>query len=599
VSTTAFDEVVVTASRIPQSLRSIGTSLTVLDSSDLQLRGNLAVQDILRQTPAVSVTNSGGAGKVSALRIRGEEGYRTLLILDGIRLLDPSAPQTAPQFEHMLSSNLARVEILRGPQGLAYGADAGGVVNMTTLPASRALNVTLDAQGGAYGTQHYSGTLTGGGPRADFVLLLSDFATDGFNAQAADTALRDADGYANTTLHGRAGFALADTLRLDVAHRQVRGDSAFDGCFHPSTFAVEHDCADRFALDATRAALTRDTAHGTHTLAYATTQTERRNVAAGLAAFSSEGALERWEYLGHVRDLPGFALVFGADHEDARNNDAGRNNTGLFTEVLSEFSANLHISAGLRHDDNDDFGTNTSYRLSSAYLVDAGTTGTLKFKASHGTGLRAPSPYEVAYNSGSFSYPPASLTTLQQESSEGSEAGVEYLHATGLHLDAVYFTQDVNDFIYFDLAAFSGYLQQQGSSTSRGVELAGSLPLSSAWHLQANYTWNETQQPNGLQRPRRPEHQYNLGASWQGMQQRLTLNAFYRAARAAVDDTSAGRVALDDYGVLDLSGGYRVNEHLQLFARVENLLDTQYEELSGYNTAARAGYLGFRLNYRP
>ncbi len=593
---TIFDEIVVTASRVPQALRQVGTSLTVLDAEELQGHGNLALQDMLRQTPAVSVSGTGGLGSTASLRIRGEEGYRTLALLDGIRLLDPAGTQVGPQFEHILSSGLGRVEILRGPQGLGYGADAGGVVNMSSLTPTGAAQLGLDLQTGAFGTHQYGGTLGGSLERADFALLLTDLESDGFNAQKADTQLRDADGYDNTTLHGRAGVELSDSLRVDLVHRRVRGAAEFDGCYHPVTFATEQACSANFDLDATRAALAYTGADGTHSLAYATTDTARENFGENLSAFTAHGELERWEYLGHLQELPGFDLVLGADQERALNNGEGRDNTGYFAEVLSDFSASLHLGAGLRHDDNEDFGGNTSYRFSGAYLLDT-ADGTLKFKGSYGTGFRAPSPYEIAYNKGPWSYPPAALVTLQQEKSEGFEAGVEYVHERGLHLDAVYFDQDVRDAIYFDLATFSGYLQDVGRSTSRGVELSGEVPLTSAWQLRINYTWNDTERPNGLPRARRPEQQFNFGLAYAALQDRLTLQAFYRAARDALDDSATGTVPLDDFGVLDLSAALRFDARLQLYARLENLLDEDYEELSGYNTAGRAAYVGIRFSY--
>lgn len=595
-SASAFDEIVVTASRVPQPLRSVGTSVSVLDGAELSLRGNLALQDLLRQTPAVSVSSVGGPGQTSSLRIRGEEGYRTLVILDGIRLLDPSGPQIGPQFEHVLSSGLGRVEILRGPQGLGYGADAGGVVNMSSLPPAGAFNLGLDAQDGSFGTRQYFGTVSGGAARADFALLFTDMRTDGFNAQRADTVLRDADGYDNTTLHARAGLDLSDSLRLDLTHREVRGDAAFDGCFHPVTFAPEHDCTSRYELDAARAALTYNGVGGAHTLAYATTDTGRDSRALNQSAFNFTGTLERWEYLGHLTDLPGFALVYGADHEEARNNGSGRANTGGFVEILRDFGQ-AHLGLGARHDDNADFGTNTSYRLSGAYLLDT-PNATLKFKGSYGTGFRAPSPFEVAYNSGPWAASPASTTALRQETSDGYEAGLEYLHESGLHLNAVYFDQDVSDSIYFDLTTYSGYLQYSGASNSRGVELSGTLPLTPRWQLLANYTWNETKQPNGQRRPRRPEHQFNIGTSFTTLEERLTLNAFLRAAYTTLDEIPAGVVALDDFGVLDLSANLAVNAHIQVYGRIENALDEHYEEIYGYNSARRAAYLGFRFNYR-
>lgn len=592
-----FDELVVTASRVPQPLRSIGTSLSVLDASALKLRGKLAVQDLLRQTPAVSVASAGGMGQTAGLRIRGEESYRTLVILDGIRLLDPSGPQIGPQFEHILSSGLERVEILRGPQGLGYGADAGGVISMDSFAPSGEFNAGLDAQTGSFGTQQYSGTLAGGVERANFALLLTDLRSDGFNAQRADTMLRDDDGYDNATIHGRARFALRESMQLELAHREVRGDAAFDGCFHPVTFASEHNCGNRFELDASRIALNYDGPGSTHAVSYATTDTERDSRALDQSAFTFAGELERFEYLGHLTDLPMADLVLGADYEEARNNKVGRTNSGVFAEVLSDFSREWHLGLGLRHDDNDDFGTHASYRLSGAYLVDL-AGGTLKFKGSYGTGFRAPSPYEIAYNRGAWSYPPASMTRLQQETSAGLEAGIEYARDDGLHVEAVYFDQDLEDAIYFDLATYSGYLQYSGTSNSSGVELSGELPVTTRLRLQANYTWNETEQPNGQQRPRRPEQQFNVGASFTSIDERLALNAFYRAARSAIDETATGIVALDDFGVLDLSASFRLNPRVEVHGRIENLLDEDYEELTGYNSADRAVYAGFRVAYR-
>src|SRR5690606_8323497 len=190
----------------------------------------------------------------------------------------------------------------------------------------------------------------------------------------------------------------------------------------------------------------------------ASTRTDRDNLSNGVSSFPAKGELNRWEYIGTATNLPGFDLVFGGDFEEALNNDIGRDNVGIYGEYISDFSDNLHLTAGARHDDNDDFGTNTSYRASAAYLIDLADGNALKFKTAYGTGFRAPSPYEIAYNSGPFASPPASLVSLKQETSKGHEFGIEYLADT-LRLEAVYFDQDVEDAITFDLDAFSGYIQ--------------------------------------------------------------------------------------------------------------------------------------------
>jgi vitamin B12 transporter len=588
-----IEEVVVTSSRIPVPLRQIGTSVSVLTETEIAAHGNLGLTDVLRQMPGIAVSGNGGAGKATTLRIRGEEGFRTLTIMDGIRLSDPASPQIAPLLEHQMSSGIGRVEVLRGPQGLSYGADAGGVLNISSRQVGKGVSANLDAQAGRYGTQQYSANLGGANERADFFVSAADFKTDGFNTLVDDNVLADNDGYANTTVHARAGVNLNDEWRAEFVHREVDGDAQLDGCFLTSTV---HDCHDTYAMQASRGALQYQSQAFSHSLSYATTDTDRDSYASGVSTFDTHGEIERWEYVGSARDLPGFDLVFGSDLERAGFNGGQRDNVGYYLEYLSDFSDSLFLTAGARYDDNDDFGTNTSYRVSGAYLFELRGGGTLKFKSSYGTGFRAPSPYEIAYNLGAFAYPPASLVTLQQEKSRGAEAGVEYFTGNGLHLDAVYFDQRVEDAIFFDLETFSGYLQDFGSSRSRGVELSGRVSLSDAFDLNANYTYNDTERPNGLPRQRRPEQLANLGLSWHGLNDKLSANAFYRVSRNSYDGSGAVMTRLDNFEVLDLSVNYVLTDNITVYSRVENALDERYQEVLGYNTAGAAAYVGIRLN---
>ena len=150
------EEIVVTSSMIAQPRRQIGTAVSVIDFEEIELRGYTDLADVLRTQTGIGVSNSGGPGKSTSVRIRGEESFRTLLIIDGVKALDPSAPQVAPSFDSLLTtSDLQRVEVLRGPQGFMYGADAGGVVNVITKRGAgefggrvrRRVRRLLDAQG--------------------------------------------------------------------------------------------------------------------------------------------------------------------------------------------------------------------------------------------------------------------------------------------------------------------------------------------------------------------------------------------------------------------------------------------------------------------
>src|SRR5690606_1487572 len=108
-------------------------ALWVLDGGEMALRGYHSIADVLRTQPGISVTTSGGQGKTTSLRSRGEEAHRTLLVIDGVKSIDPSSTQAQPVFDSLLTTgDLERIEVLRGPQGFMYGADAGGVVNVIT-----------------------------------------------------------------------------------------------------------------------------------------------------------------------------------------------------------------------------------------------------------------------------------------------------------------------------------------------------------------------------------------------------------------------------------------------------------------------------------
>ena len=137
------------ASRTPDLIDQIGVSVTVLDQDAMRAFGYPDLGSLLDTQPGVTVTMDGGYGKAAAVRIRGEEGYRTRIVLDGINIADPSSPQISPRVEHLLSSGLSRVEILEEPQAFMWGADAGGVILMSTTDAQATTSASGFIEAGA------------------------------------------------------------------------------------------------------------------------------------------------------------------------------------------------------------------------------------------------------------------------------------------------------------------------------------------------------------------------------------------------------------------------------------------------------------------
>jgi vitamin B12 transporter len=192
-----------------------------------------------------------------------------------------------------------------------------------------------------------------------------------------------------------------------------------------------------------------------------------------------------------------------------------------------------------------------------------------------------------------FTLPPALGTELSEEESKGYDVGATWAGNPGLYLEAVYFNQEISDEIVYDPLSF-GYLQASGDTKSKGVELIGDWPILENLSLSGNYTYNDTEAFNGDNRPFRPEHLGNLGIRWSPLDERLVLGLNVRLSRDAQDIDGAD---LDDYELVDLNASYLIGHGLEIYGRVENVLDEDYEEYPTYNTSGAAGYAGLRYSF--
>lgn len=586
-----MEEVVVTSSRVPTPLRQIGTSVSVINQADIERLGYDALYNVLRTQPGVQVSNQGGPGSITSLRIRGEENYRTRFYLDGIDISDTSSPQTTTRVEHIMSSSVQRVEILRGPQGLMYGSDAGGVVNISTIAPSEGFNGSISAEGGRYDTQQYAANINGGNDTLDFSLSASDYDSDLYNARTTDTDLQDDDGYENTTLHGRVGWNVTDALRVSFVGRDVDADSHYDGCFTVSDFSPSNACSDEFDQESWRAAANYNTERFTHEVFYSNNETKRKNYTEGQFSFGLGGELERTGYIGSFEGGDALKLVYGVDLLSESTDDSSvddRDQESAYAEYQGGFNDSFYITAGARYDDNDDFGSTTTYRLSGAYLVPV-ADGEMKFRASYGTGFRFPSLFEIASNR--FAFVP--VPELSEEESDGYDLAVSWTDNASVYVEAVYFDQTISDEIFYDNTNFA-YLQETGDTQSEGVELYGRWNVMEALSLDGNYTYTDSQDINGDQRARRPEHMANLGLTFTTLSDKLSLGLHARLSQDAIDVDGS---QLDDYEVLDFVARMQVMQGLEVFGRVENLTDEDYQEVPTYYTSGAAGYLGMKYSF--
>ncbi len=589
----SIGEIIITSSRVPMPIRQIGTSMSVITGEEIERRQSNFLTEILRSQTSITISNAGGAGKATAVSIRGEEGFRTLVRLDGINISDTSGPQISPRMGQLLSAGVKRVEILRGPQGLLYGADAGGVVDISTIEDTRELAGSLSIESGNYNTNQKTASLSGGNDLVDFFLSGVKMQTKGFNSRTSDTSLRDDDGYKNETLHTKIGLNPTDSFRLDFVFHDVDAENEYDNCY-TALFSVSHDCDDFFSQEAWRVAANYELENFNHEFSYNNSKTDRTFFTEDIAGFSPQGELRQYGYLGSYMPKTSIRFVYGVEHKEESMNDgtykSSRDQNGYFLEYQQGFNSRLFFTGGIRHDDNDDFGSHNSARVSAAYLIPY-KTGELKLKSTLGSGFRPPSLFEIAYNSRQGVYPPASDVTLREEKSNGFDIGIGWLSKHGFNTNLVYFDQSIENEIYFDNVAWSGYLQGTGESESKGVELDFNWMIRPNLVISSNYTNNRAKTSTGDTRALRPKHLANINIEWNSPGDQLTMNVNYMYVGKTRGPYG---VDIDNYNLIEVSSSWSITKSFTLFARVENMTDESYVTIPGYNTPEASAYLGFR-----
>ncbi|MEC3909811.1 TonB-dependent receptor [Sphingobium sp. CR2-8] len=614
------DDILVTATRLALPLDKVAASLTVLDKAAIDRMQDIGVSELLLRTPGVSMARNGGYGTATSLRIRGAESDQTVVVIDGVKLNDPSAAGGGYNFANLLVGDAERIEILRGPQSILWGSQAiGGVVNVVTALPTQALEGSFDVEAGSRDTVSARAAIGGNTGPLRWRIGGQTFTTAGISAIAPAFGGRERDGYRNRQLTGRAEVALASNLTVDLRGYYSSGRTEFDATTADSpAYGLNREFVGY-------AGLRLDLLDGRfrNRIGYGYTDTDRDNFDPRLArkqTFDSAGRNQRLEYQGSFAIADGWTAQFGVENERSRfrsvsppsslsapipNPARGRAEiTSVYGQLSVEPLAGLTLTGGARHDDHNRFGGQT---LASAGAIWALPTGTV-LRASYGEGFKAPTLYQLFSEYGN--------QALSPESAHGWEAGAEQRFLDGrLRFGGVWFDRTTKDQIIFNSCSASstlalcyqpgsttirrsGYYQNVARAQAHGIEAQASVEPVPGLLIDGNYSWtvSEDRSPGGTNfgrwLPRRPRNQANGSISY-AWPFGLTTGAAVRWLGHSYDNAS-NALRLDDYTLVDLRAEVKLFDQLRLFARVENLFDEGYMTAYRYGTLGRSIYAGLR-----
>ena len=595
----------------------LGSSATILTPIDLENRQVRIVSDVLRDVPGVAVNRLGAVGQFTQIRLRGAEANHTLAMIDGIKVSDPFAGEF--DFASLIADDVARIEILRGEQSALYGSDAiGGVIHYITLSGAEAPGLRVRAEGGSFGTANTALRVAGVAGALDYALSGAFNHTDGTIDNAGGTRELRSETVAAS---GRFTYAFAENFRAKLIGRysSLRSDAnEQDFGFPPGpTYGLEIDGNGHFKTTSW---------YGLGGLEFEGAQGHWRNALtiqfadhdrnafgnnfspADARTSGNKGARTKATYvtsfdfatMGLAHKLTG---AVDWEEETYQNTDPFRfadtsERSGTTFGYVAQYDLTVNdrlaLSAAGRFDQNDRFEDDFTYRVQATYRFDGG----VRLHAATGTGIKGPGLYEL------YGYAPGpsgfiNNPDLKPETSRGWEAGVEVGFLGGMAIaDVTYFNSTLEDEIVIEyLPAAHPYNSSQDSPRD-GVETSLSLILSEQWRIDASYTYLQSEE-NGLPEVRRPENIASLNVAWRSMNDRFGANVTVRHNGEQEDFRftllGSERVTLGSYTLVNFGADYRINERWQVYGRVENLFDDEYEEVFSFLSPGRGIYAGVRF----
>lgn len=606
------EDVVVSANRIAQETSRIGDSVTVISAKEQRRSQKTVVSDLLASTPGVTVSRNGGLGGTTSLRIRGAETDQTVVLIDGVKLNDPSQASGGYNFANLLTSDVAHIEVLRGPQSTLWGSQAiGGVVNIVTPVPEGPLSGAVSAEGGTHDTASLRAHAQAGGDRFAWRVGGNYLTSDGVSSFSRELGGREQDGYRNVGFNARGILHISDNVSAEIRSTWSDGRTEFDGFPAPLySFADTPEYATTEEL-VSYAGLNINAFDGRleNRIGFAYTDTDRHNTDPSSTVpttFDATGRNERWEYQGTLRISEQLSAIVGLESERSELSTVSPSSfdpnptplTGdvqidsIYGQLNATLFDVLSLSAGVRYDDHDTFGSHTTSRASAAWSVTPSTI----LRTSYGEGFKAPTLYQLYSQYGNQS--------LEAEEAESWDAGIEqHLFDKKLVVSATYFDRDTTNMIDFvSLATFPfGRYENVQKANAKGVELTLAAQITERLAFSANYTNMDAENTArgtanfGRSLARRPNETTNAQLSYDWAFGLSTAVAVQHAGRSF--DSISNTYVLDGYTLVDLRAAFEVTDSLEVYGRIENAFDEKYETVRRYGTLGRAFYAGLRQSF--
>jgi vitamin B12 transporter len=580
----------------------VASSVTVVTDKDIQTQQYRTVPDALNTVPGLNVVQTGGPGGQTSVFLRGTNSDHTKVFVDGIDVGDPSTPNGAFDYAHLLTADIQQLEVLRGPQGGLYGSDAiGGVISIITQKGDGPPRATASIETGSFQTFNQAVGVSGSQDNFNYALNVAHLHAGDIPVTPLQLLppgqKANGNNYDNMTYSTKLGADINENWSVNTVMRHTdaallfTGDAGFPSTPNPTQST--HSVQQLFNRDEAVWSLFGGRIKNYFGVNYA------NNRSLDLGPTDPEATIttgERIKYDWHsVTELaPGNNLVVGAEQQTDRMDTTGfsaeNGNKAGFVELQSEFAKRFFLVANIRDDFNDEFGEHSTYRIAPAVIVPFTET---KLKASYGTGFKAPTLSELYQNFPGFFGNP----NLKPEQSGGYDASLEQpLFNDRVRFGSTYFRNTITNLITSN-DTFTSYANV-GLATTEGTENFLSAKITNRFVVRADYTFTRAiDASTGLQLLRRPKEKWSATATWLPIDP-LTLSATVLHVSDWLDvtrDGSASGIVAPGYTVINMLADYAISDQVKVFGRVDNLFNLHYQNPTGFLASGLGIFAGIRV----
>lgn len=623
-----LDEVTVTtANKVEQKQNTTGKVITVITKEQIEKSSGKTVAQLLNEQAGITINGAyNAAGSVQTVFMRGSNAGRTLILLDGVPMNDPSTITTDFDLNMFSINEVERIEVCRGAQSTLYGSDAiAGVINIITIKKdiNKKVNAKATISGGNLGTLKTNVQVYGKVNKLTYTTRFSKLLTNGFSSAYDSTGTKgfDNDGYNGEVAQAAVQYQFTNSFlaKAFVMNSHYKAD------IDASVFTDEQDYTINNKQFSTGFGFVYKTAAVSVTGNYQYTQIGRSYVndsgfVAGFSKFEKNeysGRTQFAEVFASINLGSGFTLLHGGDFRIGNMSndylslssfgpyttsfkDTAMSQTSIYSSLLfSSTNKKLNIELGGRLNTHSRYGSNYTYTFNPSYTI----SNNYRIFGSIASGFKAPSLYQLYAGGG------IGNANLLAEKSVNYEIGIQQQYKK-VSNRIVFFYRDIKDGIDYRnpnpgiTSGYFNFIQQ----VVRGIEYEVSVKPTSKLSITGNYTYlasdENTQSRVNFKDTsytyllRRPKHNINASIAYQFTPALyVSVAGKYVSKRNDVGGYKKADVELDGYFLLNAYAEYELKKQVKFFADVQNIGNTKFFDIRGFNAIPTMVNAGVRLNW--